>query len=499
VTATGNVTLRTATGAGNDITLANNVAATGAGANVTLASGEDIHYGTATLAAGAGGRWLTYSVNPANDTGTLPNPGNAKPNLYNCNFGGPCGATIPATGNHHVYSYQPTLTYTADAAGRPYGDPNPAFTGTVAGLVNGDTVADAYTGTLAFTSPATPTSGIGGYAIDGSGLTSDVGYAFAQAPGNATALTIGQRALQVTADAGQSKIYGESNPPGYAYTLASGTLIGGDAFSGATTRLAGENVGNYAIQQGTLTVGPNYAITFVANDFAIFVRPITITANPGQAKVYGGADPVFAYGVAGGPGTTGPAIVAGDALVGAPGRAPGENVGPFAINQGTLAVNVPANYAVTFVSNNFTITPAPLTIAADDKTKSAGQPNPPFTATFTGFRLGQTVADLTGGLSFTTPATTGSPAGSYLITPGGVSSTNYTITFVNGQLVVTAGPTPPSTFGSVATADNALITATQRSERSPTDELRPDAPLVRSTDCLVLETPAGRRVLDRCF
>jgi hypothetical protein len=80
-----------------------------------------------------------------------------------------------------------------------------------------------------------------------------------------------------------------------------------------------------------------------------------------------------------------------------------------------------------------------------------------------------------------------------------VSSTNYVITFVNGQLVVTAAPTPPSTFGGVATADNALITATQRSESSPTEELRPDAPLVRSTDCLVLETPAGRRVLNRCF
>jgi hypothetical protein len=142
---------------------------------------------------------------------------------------------------------------------------------------------------------------------------------------------------------------------------------------------------------------------------------------------------------------------------------------------------------------------APLTIAADDKTKSAGQPNPPFTATFTGFKLGQTVADLTGALSFTTPATTGSPAGSYPITPGGVASTNYAIAFVDGQLVVTAGPTPPSALGGVATADNALITATQRSESSPTEGLQPDAPLVRSTDCLVLETPAGRRVLNRCF
>jgi hypothetical protein len=171
-------------------------------------------------------------------------------------------------------------------------------------------------------------------------------------------------------------------------------------------------------------------------------------------------------------------------------------VGPYTINVGS---NPNSNYTITYANGVLTITPAPLAIAADDKAKSAGQPNPPFTATFTGFKLGQTVADLTGGLSFTTPATTGSPAGSYPITPGGVSSASYTITFVDGQLVVTAVPTPPSTFGSVATADNALITATQRSERSPTDELRPNGPLVRSTDCLVLETPAGRRTLDRCF
>jgi hypothetical protein len=449
----------------------------------------------------------------------------------------------------------------------------------VAGLVNGDTAADAYTGTLAFTSPATPTSGIGSYAIDGSGLTSDIGYAFVQAPGNATALTIGQRALQVTADPGQSKIYGEANPAAYTYVLTSGSLVPGDSLAGATTRVAGENVGNYAIQQGTLTVGPNYAITFVANNFTIVVRPITITASPGQTKIYGGVDPVLAYGVTGGPGTTGPAIVAGDSLGGALGRAPGENVGPYAINQGTLAVNVPANYAVTFVSDNFTITPAPLTIAgdnqarlygdpnppltatftgltngdapaaipglslttpavpassvgsyainvtsgananytityvngqlvisaapltiaADDKTKSAGQPNPPFTATATGFKLGQTVGDLTGTLAFTTPATTPSPPGLYPITPGSVSSTNYAITFVDGQLVVTAGPTPPSAPGGVATADDALITATQRSENSPTERLQPGASFVRSIDCLVLDMPAGRLVLNRCF
>jgi hypothetical protein len=151
------------------------------------------------------------------------------------------------------------------------------------------------------------------------------------------------------------------------------------------------------------------------------------------------------------------------------------------------------------MGDNFVITPAPLTITADDKTKGFGAPNPPFTATATGFKFADTFGTLTGTLAFTTPATTTSPPGAYTITPSGVSSGNYTITFVDGQLVVTAAPIPPRTLGGVATADNALITATQRSESSPTAGLQPDAPLARGTDCVVLDTPTGRRVLNRCF
>jgi hypothetical protein len=161
--------------------------------------------------------------------------------------------------------------------------------------------------------------------------------------------------------------------------------------------------------------------------------------------------------------------------------------------------NPTAKYTITYANGQLTISPAPLTIAADDKTKIAGQANPPFTATSTGFKLGQTVADLTGVLSFTTPATSGSPAGSYPITPGGVSSTNYAITFLDGQLVVTGAPVPPSALGGAAAADDALITATRRSASSPTEGLQPGAPRARGTECLVLETPGGQRVLKRCF
>ncbi len=84
-----------------------------------------------------------------------------------------------------------TLTYLADPASRLFGVPNPAYTGQVTGFKNGETVAGATTGTLAFTSPALTFSLPGTYAINGAGLAANSGnYVFAQDPSNATALTV---------------------------------------------------------------------------------------------------------------------------------------------------------------------------------------------------------------------------------------------------------------------------------------------------------------------
>ena len=63
------------------------------------------------------------------------------------------------------------------------------FSGSVSGFRNGDTQATATTGTLVFDTPATQASPGGVYAIDGSGLAAG-NYVFAQASGNATALTV---------------------------------------------------------------------------------------------------------------------------------------------------------------------------------------------------------------------------------------------------------------------------------------------------------------------
>jgi hypothetical protein len=123
-----------------------------------------------------------------------------------------------------------TLLYNANAVSRTYGSANPGFGGTVAGFVNGDTLASATTGILAFASTATLGSGAGSFAITGSGLSA-VNYVFAQNPANATALTITPATLTFTANPA-SRAFGIANP------VFRGTVTGfvnGDTMASATT------------------------------------------------------------------------------------------------------------------------------------------------------------------------------------------------------------------------------------------------------------------------
>lgn len=172
-----------------------------------------------------------------------------------------------------------TLTYAADTGvSRAYGAANPAFTGTVTGFLNGETLATATTGTLAFTSPATATSNVGHYAINGGGLLA-TNYVFTQAAGNASALTIAAADLQVLADA-QNKISGTADP---ALTYVASGLVNGDTLTGALARAAGEAAGDYAINRGTLGASPNYALTFTGNTLtiaAVVVPPTPPIAPP---------------------------------------------------------------------------------------------------------------------------------------------------------------------------------------------------------------------------
>jgi predicted outer membrane repeat protein len=120
----------------------------------------------------------------------------------------------------------------------------------------------------------------------------------------------------------------------------------------------------------------------------------------------------------------------------------------LAFNTATLGVSA-SPYSVTYSyagdstfrsasdsSTTLTVNPAALTITAGDATKITGEANPTFAASYQGFVNGEDATVLSGTLTFTTQATTNSPAGTYAITPSGLTSSNYAITFVGGRLTV---------------------------------------------------------------
>jgi filamentous hemagglutinin family protein len=82
-----------------------------------------------------------------------------------------------------------TLTYVALSESTSSGTLVSGLSGAVSGFVTGDTLANSTSGAPAWTTSATALSAPGSYAIDGGGLTSG-NYVFAQADGNATALTV---------------------------------------------------------------------------------------------------------------------------------------------------------------------------------------------------------------------------------------------------------------------------------------------------------------------
>jgi hypothetical protein len=101
-------------------------------------------------------------------------------------------------------------------------------------------------------------------------------------------------------------------------------------------------------------------------------------------------------------------------------------------------------YPAANVSQSLTVSKAALTIKADRKVKPEGDPNPPLTATYTGFVPGETPAVLLTQAVLSTTATTASLPGNYLITVSGATASHYNITFINDSLIVR--PRSPQTI-----------------------------------------------------
>jgi predicted nucleotidyltransferase len=308
-----------------------------------------------------------------------------------------------------------TITIAADAGQtKVYGDADPTFTYTV----NTETLetGDAFTGLLSRAAGDDAAN----YVITLGTLSAGANYNIIF---TSATFTITPRAITLTAEAGQTKVYGDAGPT-LTYTATNGALVLGDAFTGLLSRATGEEVGNYSIALGTLSAGANYSITLIGADFSITTKAITVTADAGQTKIYGDADPIFTYSV-----TTG-ALVNGDSFTGALSRAAGEGIGTYSIGLGTLSAG--ANYATTFTAADFTITAKSITVTADAVSKIYGEIDPLLT-----YQISAGVVESELSITGSLTRVFGDDAGTYSIQLGTLAvGANYELNFVSADLTI---------------------------------------------------------------
>jgi hypothetical protein len=164
---------------------------------------------------------------------------------------------------------------------------------------------------------------------------------------------------------------------------------------------------------------------------------LTIAAN-NTNKVYGAAVPALGASYSG--------FVNGDTTNSLTTRASLSTTATSASPAGSYPIAASGaagtNYSIGYVAGTLTVTPAALTIAANNTNKVYGAAVPALGASYSGFVNGDTTNSLTTQASLSTTATATSTVGAYPIAASGAAGSNYTIGYVAGTLLITkARPT----------------------------------------------------------
>jgi hypothetical protein len=186
-----------------------------------------------------------------------------------------------------------TVTVTANAATKIYGDADPVFTYSSTGLVAGD----SFTGALGRTIDTG--EDVGFYEIDLGDL--DAGSNYDAIVYTSEFLTVDPAPLTITAD-DQTRVYGDSNPvftltySGFQFSDDEGNLS--NTYIGTTSATESSNAGMYSILVTTNTGGfvptglsdVNYDVTSVSGMLTITKADQSITFGPLSDMEFGDAD-----------------------------------------------------------------------------------------------------------------------------------------------------------------------------------------------------------------
>lgn len=341
------------------------------------------------------------------------------------------GAVGYGLGNYTI-AYQPgtltidpaTLTVTAGSGTSVYGEAVSTPGYKVSGLVNGDTVT-----AVSVDNTASSTSAVGDYAVNASGATGTglSNYTMQYVAGD---WSITPQTLTVKANSGSVE-YGQT-AGGYGFS-ASG-LLNNDTITSvtlSTPATSKSSVGQYAINASD-AVGAglgNYVIDYKTGTLTITPAPLTVTAGSGSS-VYGTTPSAAGYSVAG--------LVNGDTVSGVSVNQPvtgASGVGSYVTTASDAVGTGLGNYAIDYENGSWNVTPATLTVVANDAVSTYGQA--PKTA---GFAVNGLVnGDAVSSVDLTTNATAASSIGGYAISASNATGTglgNYDVTYKSGTLTI---------------------------------------------------------------
>ena len=434
----------------------------------TVVGWGDNHYGETTIPevlkgvkvvaiAAGGSHSLALTSNGTvvawgdNYYGQAPNPSNLS------------GVTAIAAGAFHSLALAPTppnQTITFDTfPEKRYGDP--PFTLT-ASATSGLPVSFSASGACSVSGTTLTITGAGSCSI----IASQAGDStYNAAPDNVRQFYINSATLTITPN-NFTKVYGDSNP---TLTGTITGLVNGDNITASYTTQAttSSDVGNYGIVATLNDPDNRLAKYYVVNNpgtLSVTPAPLTVTAN-NATKIYGNPNPTFSGTISG--------LLNGDNITAnyTTQATASSDVGNYNV---VASLNDPnnrlSNYTITRTPGVLTITPAPLSITANDATKAYGAALPQFSARYAGFVLGQSAAVLGGSLSFSTTASQSSDIGTYPITPSGFTSTNYAIAYHDGTLSVNSTGSTLSVAASQASSvigQSLTFTATLGSPTTP--------------------------------
>ncbi len=262
---------------------------------------------------------------------------------------------------------EPEAVLGADNVAKVYGDDDPSFTATVAGLAK-ETV------TVTFVRAEGNDAGdhlFSSVALDNANYTADVA--------DESYFVITERILSVTPET-FSKLYGVTDTD-LIQTVISDVF--GESFEVVFGREKGENAGYYDITSVSITDAEfdrNYDVNLAegagADKFVIYKRSATVYADP-LTRVFDATDGDVTLTYA----TEGFLYDDADALVGALGIADHATLpveaGTYAIVAATAFTH--ANYTVTYVGAEYVIQRAPVSVIAYNVTYEYGETIAPFT------------------------------------------------------------------------------------------------------------------------